>query len=77
MKKTVSKVMIVIGAVLLIAAAAAAKLMGRKSISIIGGADGPTSIFIAGRVSPGWMLPVAVIGVIALAVGVFLLLKKK
>lgn len=76
MKKTVSKVMIVIGAVLLIAAAAA-KLMGRKSISIIGGADGPTSIFIAGRVSPGWMLPVAVIGVIALAVGVFLLLKKK
>ncbi len=76
MKKTVSKVMIVIGAVFLIAAAAA-KLMGRKSISIIGGADGPTSIFIAGRVSPGWMLPAAVIGVIALAVGVFLLLKKK
>ncbi|MCC8163179.1 MAG: sodium ion-translocating decarboxylase subunit beta, partial [Lachnospiraceae bacterium] len=70
MKKTVSKVMIVIGAVLLIAAAVA-KLMGRKSVSIIGGADGPTSIFIVGRVSPGWMLPAAVVGVIALAVGVF------
>ncbi|MCD8097742.1 MAG: sodium ion-translocating decarboxylase subunit beta [Lachnospiraceae bacterium] len=76
MKKTVSKVMIVVGAVFLIAAAAA-KLMGRKSISIIGGADGPTSIFIAGRVSPGWMLPAVVAGMIVLAVGVFLLLKKK
>ncbi|MCD8249423.1 MAG: sodium ion-translocating decarboxylase subunit beta [Lachnospiraceae bacterium] len=76
MKKTVSKVMIAVGAVLLIAAAAA-KLMGRKSISIIGGADGPTSIFIAGRVSSGWILPAAVAGVVALAVGVFLLRKKK
>ncbi|MCD8363761.1 MAG: sodium ion-translocating decarboxylase subunit beta [Lachnospiraceae bacterium] len=76
MKNTVSKIMIAVGAVLLIVAAVA-KLMGRKSISIIGGADGPTSIFIAGRVSPGWMLPTAVAGVIVLAVGVFLLLKKK
>jgi len=42
--------------------------------SVIGGADGPTAILVAGTLGEGWMLPVA-IGILAILVVV--LLRKK
>ncbi len=76
MKKPISKIMITVGGALLIAAAVA-KMMEGKAVSVIGGADGPTSIFIAGKVSPGWMIPAAVVGVFVLAAGIVFLVRKK
>ncbi len=44
------------------------------SVSIIGGADGPTSIFLAGKVSSESMIIGMIIGVLLLPVGIGLLL---
>ena len=47
------------------------------SVAIIGGADGPTAIFIAGpALRPAAMAGIAA-GVLVLAAGVWLLLKKR
>lgn len=52
------------------------KLKAASSVAIIGGADGPTSIFIAGKVgSP--LYAAIVVGVILLIAGLLLLLKKR
>lgn len=52
------------------------KSKAASSVAIIGGADGPTSIFIAGKVgSP--LYAAIVVGVILLIAGLFLLLKKR
>ena len=47
-----------------------------SSVSIIGGADGPTSIFIAGKVASP-LYAAIVVGVILLIAGLLLLLKKR
>lgn len=47
------------------------------SISIIGGADGPTSIFLAGKVGSAPTITGIVIGIILLIVGVILVMRKK
>ena len=47
------------------------------SISIIGGADGPTSIFLAGKVGSAPAITGIVIGIILLIVGVILVMRKK
>lgn len=44
----------------------------RMSISIIGGADGPTSIFLAGKVGAGVAIFPIVSGVVLLVVGIVL-----
>lgn len=44
----------------------------RMSISIIGGADGPTSIFLAGKVGTGVAIFPIVSGVVLLVVGIVL-----
>ncbi|MEA5136571.1 MAG: sodium ion-translocating decarboxylase subunit beta [Candidatus Fimivivens sp.] len=50
--------------------------MQASSIGIIGGADGPTAIYVAGKLSP--IIAVAGIGAAALvALGVWLFLKHK
>lgn len=52
------------------------KSKAASSVAIIGGADGPTSIFIAGKVgSP--LYAAIVVGVILLIAGLLLLLKKR
>ena len=49
----------------------------RASISIIGGADGPTSIFVAGKVANEFGNLGIIAGIIFLAVGIYIFLKKK
>lgn len=51
MKKT-GIVSIAVGAVIA-AASTVLKLMENRSVSIIGGADGPTSVFVAGKLGSG------------------------
>lgn len=46
-----------------------------NSIGIIGGADGPTAIFVTGGLSP-WMKAAAALIVVAAAVGAFLIYRK-
>lgn len=47
------------------------------SISIIGGVDGPTSIFLAGKVGSMPVITGIVIGIILLIIGVILAMRKK
>ena len=47
------------------------------SISIIGGADGPTSIFLAGKIGGAPAMIGIVIGILLLIIGVLLVMRKK
>lgn len=47
------------------------------SVSIIGGADGPTSIFLAGKVGTDFAVVAIIIGIILLGIAVFLFLKNR
>ena len=53
-----------------------AKLNEQKAITIIGGADGPTSIFIAGKVGYGSILTSIIVGVIIIA-GIIVMIKRR
>ena len=47
------------------------------SVSIIGGADGPTSIFLAGKVDPMSLIIGIVLGAVLLVAGVVLIVKNR
>ena len=51
-----------------------AKLNDQKAITIIGGADGPTSIYIAGKVGYGSILTMIIVGVLII-VGIIVLIR--
>jgi oxaloacetate decarboxylase beta subunit len=53
-----------------------AKIKGQMAVSIIGGADGPTSVFFAGKVGGDFWAGI-IVGVIVFAVGIFLFTRKK
>ena len=53
-----------------------AKLNEQKAITIIGGADGPTSIFIVGKVGYGSILTMIIVGVLII-VGIIVLIKRR
>lgn len=53
----------------------AAFLSEKSSLGIIGGADGPTAVFVVGNFG-GWLIPLLV-GVILLLVAFFLYRKRK
>lgn len=63
--------------VILIALGIGMKWRGSSSIEIIGGADGPTSIFIAGKVGGGFSLGILFGGILALCAVLILLKKRK
>lgn len=53
------------------------KVKGKMSVSIIGGADGPTSVFVAGKIG-GIPTIIGIIGGIVLFVaGIFMITRKK
>ncbi len=54
----------------------AEKLNEQKAITIIGGADGPTAIYIAGKVGYGSILTMIIVGVIIIA-GIIIIIKRK
>lgn len=76
MNKVIGIVLGVIGV-----AAAALSIMirtkGNASISIIGGADGPTSIFLAGKVGGASSTITIIIGIIFVVIGVMAFTRRK
>ena len=76
MKKTVSVISLLTGTLLIIITIIA-ETMQEKSISIIGGADVPTSVFIAGKIGGDFMLPAAAVGIVLILAGIFLIMRKK
>lgn len=52
-------------------------IKGTSSITLIGGADGPTSVFLAGKVNSDFSMIVIIAGVIIVLAVLFLLFKRK
>ena len=52
------------------------KLKKHMSISIIGGADGPTSVFIAGKVGNTSAVVGVIVGILLLVIGIFMIRRK-
>lgn len=76
MKKTIA---IILGVMGLVLAGFSAVLKWKKqmSVSIIGGADGPTSIFLAGKIGNDFSVAGIVVGILLLVITGFLMLRKK
>lgn len=83
MKKILSIISIVAGSLILLSVAAPMimglilKSQASGAIGIIGGADGPTTIFLAGTLGAGGMIIKFLIGVLLIAVGIWGLRKLK
>ena len=75
MKKTVGGIIAIVGFVLSVFGIIT-RVKGATSI-VIGGADGPTSVFIAGKVGNGFGLGTIFAGVILAVAGVFIIIKSK
>lgn len=75
MKRAVGGVVAIAGFVLSVFGIIA-KVKGATSI-VIGGADGPTSVFIAGKGGNGFGLGTIFAGVILVVAGVFIIIKSK
>ena len=79
MKKVISTVGIIVGtfmivcnvAPMIIGAILRMQISNSSSIGIIGGADGPTSIFIAGRIGSGSVIGGLLIGVLLVGAGIW------
>ncbi|MEI3228554.1 MAG: oxaloacetate decarboxylase [Lachnospiraceae bacterium] len=76
MKKTMAIILGVIGLVLA-GFSAVLKWKKQMSVSIIGGADGPTSIFLAGKVGNDFSVAGIVVGILFIVIAGFLMLRKK
>ena len=76
MKKTMA---IILGVMGLVLAGFSAVLKWKKqmSVSIIGGADGPTSIFLAGKVGNDFSVAGIVVGILFIVIAGFFMLRKK
>ena len=48
-----------------------------KSVSVIGGADGPTSICVAGKIGGTPAIIGIIVGIVLLAIGIFIFARKK
>lgn len=76
MKKVIGIIIAILG-IIIAAFGIDAKQKEAMAISIIGGADGPTSVFIAGKVGTMPIAITIIVGVVLLVLGVVLFLKKK
>ncbi|MBC5713449.1 LPXTG cell wall anchor domain-containing protein [Roseburia sp. BX1005] len=76
MKKTMAIILGVIGLVLA-GFSAVLKWKKQMSVSIIGGADGPTSIFLAGKIGNDFSVAGIVVGILLLVIAGLLMLRKK
>ena len=76
MKKTIA---IILGVMGLVLAGFSAILKWKKqmSVSIIGGADGPTSIFLAGKIGNDFSVAGIVVGILLLVIAGLLMLRNK
>lgn len=76
MKKILGIILIAIG-ILTAIFGLILKVKGQVSVSIIGGEDGPTSIFFAGKVGGMGAVIGILVGIMLLAVGVVMIARKK
>ena len=79
MKKTAGSVLLIIGAVLILTGTLTLFNINSNpasEISIIGGADGPTVVFLASRIGMP-LLAAIIIGAVLVIIGIIVLLKKK
>ena len=74
MKKVITIILAILG-VLLLLISSIFKAKENNTISIIGGADGPTSIYLAGKV--GWNSILGLIIGVLLVIILLILLKKR
>lgn len=78
MKKVIGVILGILGSIVVIGTAwARFKSKAAYSVSIIGGADGPTSVFVAGKVGHLHKEAAAIVAGIVLIVAAVLLLRKK
>ena len=83
MKKALSIISIVVGGLVLLSVIApmiiGAILSSQvsDSVGIIGGADGPTAVFVVGTLGAGSVIVESVIGVLLITVGIWGLIKCK
>ncbi len=80
MKKIVGIILAIMG-IAIAAISLISKVNGQmsvaKSVSIIGGADGPTSIFVAGKVGGFSVIIGMIVGIVLLITGIFIIARKK
>lgn len=74
MKKIIGVVMAISGAFVAISNLII-KIKGQTSV-VIGGADGPTSIFLAGKIGGAKAGAGIIVGIVLLAGGIFMLVRK-
>lgn len=53
------------------------KVKENTAVSIIGGADGPTSVFVAGKLNDNLVITFIIIGIVLLVVAVIAFFKRK
>lgn len=76
MKKILVIVSCIIG-FLLVGFGGVMKMKENTAVSIIGGGDGPTSVFIAGELNGNLSISLILIGIILLAIALIFYLKRK
>ena len=76
MKKIIAIIVAVLG-IILLAIGIDMKSNAAMAVSIIGGADGPTSIFLAGKIGDGFITGIILIGIVLIVAGVIIYKKFK
>lgn len=61
---------------LLIISGVVMKMKGNTAVMIIGGADGPTSMFVAGKLNGDFAVMLIVLGIVLLAIAAMIYWKK-
>lgn len=75
MKKK-SMIIVAVLAILLVVYTAIMKSQTNASLAIIGGADGPTAIFLAGTLGDGFLIAAILLVLVIIAVGIVLFKKR-
>lgn len=76
MRKIISITLMIIG-IITAAINLLLKVKGKMSVSITGGADGPTSVFVAGKIGGIPTVIGIILGIALLTAGIFMIAKKK
>lgn len=76
MKKIIAVIIAVFG-ILLAALGVSAKVKDAAAISIIGAADGPTAILVAGKFGGGFVIGAILVGIILVVAGIVIYRKVK
>ena len=62
--------------IVLVISGAVMKLKGQTAVTVIGGADGPTAVFVAGKLNGDFSIMLILIGIVLLAVAAIVYWKK-